>query len=95
MIEMLYGLKSNDIDWDTAGQDKCFTGGAMKHSMSGGMPTAEDDGLPSCERGRDSVRRLLMSSLARGMPRTALESSFCSRVASRNPIRSVLGSTES
>ena len=48
MIEMLYGLKSNDVDWDTAGQDKCFTGGATSHSMSGGMPTAEDDGPRVC-----------------------------------------------
>ena len=55
MIEMLYGLKSNDVDWDTAGQDKCFTGGATSHSMSGGMPTAEDDGPRVCAREAETV----------------------------------------
>ena len=69
---------------------------AWRASMSGIRAYAEGVGtLNVGKRGRWTVRHTVTSLPSRGTPRSALRPSFHRRVASRNPIRSVLGSTES
>ena len=70
-----------------------YIGRTSSTAWRAGMAYAEGVGtLNVGKRGRWTVRHTVTS---RGMPRSALRPSFHRRVASRNPIRSVLGSTES